>query len=66
MSGWEGIAEGNSAHVLPVGDLVDHDESEDCACIPTCEPIRREDGSIGWLYTHHSLDGREQHERSNA
>lgn len=48
-------------HVYPVNDLVEHDmdENGDCACGPTIEPVERDDGSIGWVYHHHSLDGRE-------
>lgn len=50
-------------HVLPVGDLVEHETSEECVCLPTSEAVPREDGSVGWLVTHHSLDGRERKER---
>lgn len=51
-------------HVMPVDDLIEHDNSGTtvCPCGPTTEPVPREDGSFGWLVTHHSLDGREQHE----
>ena len=50
-------------HVLPIGDLIDHDsEGDECVCGPTSEPVKRDDGSIGWLITHHSLDGRENTE----
>lgn len=48
-------------HVEPVGDLIVHEE-HDCPCGPRIEPVKRDDGSIGWLVVHHSLDGREQHE----
>jgi hypothetical protein len=46
-------------HVVPVGDLVDHDVNDGCMCGPTVEPIKRDDGSYGWVVTHHSLDNRE-------
>ena len=50
-------------HVFPVGDLVAHDtESEDCFCGPRIWPVKRDDGSVGWVVTHHSLDGREKNE----
>lgn len=50
-------------HVTPVNDLIDHLEYEDdCVCGPTVEPVERDDGSFGWLITHHSLDGREKYE----
>lgn len=48
-----------AVHTLPVRDLIEHDTSDDCWCGPTCEPVPRDDGSMGWLYMHHSLDGRE-------
>ena len=46
--------------VVPINDAIDHDEfSEDCPCGPTPEPVKRDDGSMGWVLVHHSLDGRE-------
>ena len=45
-------------HVLPINDLFEHAE-ENCLCGPIIEPVPRDDGSFGWLITHHSLDGRE-------
>jgi hypothetical protein len=51
---------GDTVHVHPIDDLVEHVTSgDDCVCGPTIEPVPREDGSIGWLMVHHSLDGRE-------
>lgn len=49
-------------HVTPDEDLIDHPMSEDCACGPTAEPVPGDKGFVGWVVTHHSLDGREQHE----
>ena len=47
-------------HVLPLDDLIEHDSSgEDCPCGPAAQPVPREDGSMGWLIVHASLDGRE-------
>ncbi len=40
----------------------DVDSDGDCPCGPRVEPVPRPDGSFGWVYVHHSLDGREQHE----
>lgn len=49
-----------AVHVFPVGDLVEHDTSgAACVCGPADEPVEREDGSVGWVVVHHSLDGRE-------
>lgn len=49
-------------HVLPVGDLIEHEAAGDgCPCGPTPEMVRGDDGD-GWLIVHHSLDGRERDE----
>ncbi len=42
------------------------DSLEDCPCGPLTIPITAEDGSLGWLVTHHSLDGRELREVADA
>ncbi|MCA1571994.1 MAG: hypothetical protein LC798_17115 [Chloroflexi bacterium] len=56
-----------TVHVFPLGDLVDHDtDGGECPCGPRNEPVKRDDGSFGWLVVHHSLDGREAHERDVA
>lgn len=53
----------NVVHVVPIGDLVEHNHNE-CVCGPSVERVERDDGSDGWLYTHHhSLDGRELKEQ---
>ena len=51
-------------HVVPTDDLVLHDSSggQPCVCGPTTVPVEREDGSMGWMVVHHSLDGRERTE----
>lgn len=55
----------STVHVYPTRDLIHHDtESDDCTCGPTVEPVPNEDGSMGWLLTHHSLDGRELREHA--
>lgn len=46
-------------HVRPIGDLIEHPMTDDCPCGPRTEPVTRDDGSIGWVIVHHSLDGRE-------
>jgi hypothetical protein len=53
-------------HVIPVDDLIEHSYSEACPCGPRAEAVKRDDGSVGWLHVHHSLDGREHHEEPNA
>lgn len=53
-----------TVHVIPRGDLIEHDtDGDDCACIPRPELQRGPDGD-GWVLVHHSLDGREQRETS--
>jgi hypothetical protein len=52
-------------HVRPTNDGIQHDiatSEPDCVCGPRVEPVKRDDGSMGWLIVHHSLDGREQRE----
>lgn len=58
-----GPAPDGEIHVTPIGDLTDHPRDTGCACGPTTEPVPRTDGTTGWMHTHHSLDGRERHER---
>ena len=60
MSNWS-VCDIGDVHVMPQGDLIDH-EVDDCICGPDVEPCPREDGSMGWLITHYSLDGREKME----
>lgn len=55
-----------STHVVPVNDLIEHETTDRCLCGPATEPVKREDGSIGWLHVHHSLDGREASESDNG
>ncbi|MEU0236795.1 hypothetical protein ABZ234_03825 [Nocardiopsis sp. NPDC006198] len=56
----------DTVHVVPNNDLIEHDwqtYEATCVCGPTTRLIKREDGSIGWVITHNSLDGREAHEQ---
>lgn len=55
------------ACVVPIRDLVAHtntgeDGDDQCICGPSWNPVEQEDGSMRWVLTHHSLDGRETHE----
>ena len=45
-------------HTVPVADLLAHEDSDACACLPYVEPVPRADGSMGWLVTHTAWDGR--------
>lgn len=53
------------AVVYPADDWIDHDTGnpEGCVCGPEVEPVPCPDGSMSWIFTHHSLDGRERLER---
>jgi hypothetical protein len=52
----------DEAHVHPVGDLIEHEFTDDCPCGPESRPVKRDDGSVGWLVVHNSLDGSERKE----
>ena len=60
-NGWGNGRNKDEVHTVPIDDLINH-LVEDCPCGPSVEPVPREDGSMGWLLIHHSLDGREQYE----
>lgn len=47
---------------MPVNDLVAHDSSDDCVCHPRLEAVLEAGGPDGWVWVHHSLDGREARE----
>lgn len=50
-------------HVTPINDAIPHDTATseaDCICGPFVQPVKHDDGSMGWLLVHHSLDGRER------
>jgi len=49
-----------TVHVYPDADHIEHDtDGGDCVCGPDLEMVFDDDGSNGWLVSHHSLDGRE-------
>lgn len=51
-------------HVYPINDLIDHELVGDgCVCGVTIQPVPVEGGGMRWLNVHHSLDGRELHEK---
>lgn len=52
----------NIVHVLPVDDLKEHTETDDCECHPRIEYV----GDGGKLVVHNSYDGREFLERWEA
>lgn len=57
--GWLPIDVGDSIHVIPLDDEVDHVCIEGCVCGPSVEP---EHENVRPIVTHHSLDGRERAE----
>lgn len=52
----------SDVHVHCVTEGIAHELSYDCWCGPECVPIESDDGSIGYLYQHHTIDGRELEE----
>lgn len=60
-SDWLVREQDHGVHVLPLDDHIEHAD-EECICGPTIEPIKQKGGAVGWVITHHSLDGRERHE----
>lgn len=53
----------SNVHVYPTKDIIEHElKGDDCPCGVTSEPVKRDDGSMGWVIIHHSLDGRERYE----
>lgn len=53
----------NERHVMPINDLIAHTSDDNCVCSPQAERVQRDDGTdAGWIYIHHSLDGREHGE----
>lgn len=50
----------SDTHVVPRADLIEHELIGDCPCGPAVQSVLRDDGSIGWVTVHASLDGREQ------
>lgn len=62
---WEAIDVGDQVvHIVPIGDFLEHEHTDECACGPTSEVVIEEGRTDGWIVTHHSLDGRESREPS--
>lgn len=51
----------NHIHVVPTNDVVLHEQTEECACVPRTEACLGPDGVVThyWLVTHSAWDGRE-------
>jgi len=54
-----GLTPMGPVHVIPVGDLIEHERAADCVCGPVETVLHRLDGSDVAAYSHMSLDGRE-------
>lgn len=52
-----------TAHILPLADLVAHEDDVCCICGPDVEYMIGPEGAFAKLIVHHSLDGRELHEQ---
>lgn len=44
-----------ATHVIPVGDVIDHDLDRDCPCGPRLVTAGWSDGSYNWQLVHQSL-----------
>lgn len=49
----------SASHAYPANDHIVHELSPACVCGPEKTPVFHETHPRSWLYTHHSLDGRE-------
>lgn len=58
--GWDVIEEQRLIHVIPVADVVFHEQTEDCPCQPSIEVCLGPEGEVTqyWLVTHNAWDGR--------
>lgn len=64
---WLAFAVGDDiVHVYPESDLIVHEAGGPrdgdvllCPCGPTPSAVPKSGGTLGWVLTHHSLDGRE-------
>lgn len=57
---WETVlVDDYHVHVIPRNDTMVHEYTDYCSCGVLIEPVKRKDGSIGWLSTHRAQDGRE-------
>lgn len=45
----------NTTHVVPDGDLIEHDTDPSCICGPTLELRQGADLTYRWAYVHHRL-----------
>jgi len=57
------VLDNGEAHCFPLGDQIRHQLDEDCICGPGATLVTADDDESHWAYKHHSLDGREAHER---
>lgn len=56
--------DGRHIHIIPLNDSVTHEHTEDCPCGPEIEPVKTDDGTVNYVISHHSLDGREHLEEA--
>ena len=57
------MADNRTLHVVPINDLIEHDDiSDECVCGPRTEIVQPEGKPDGWVIVHNSLDGREKDE----
>ncbi len=61
MPGWVLVLleNGKRQHVVPLEDLVHHEESGTCVCLPRAERHVTDDGRPFTQWVHSALDGRD-------
>lgn len=53
----------DTVHSVPLDDAIVHEFTDTCPCGPTTKPTPMPEGRVGWILSHHSLDGREAAEQ---
>lgn len=48
-----------SLHVVPVGELAEHEMTDGCPCLPEQHLVERDDGSARWAVVHRAMSCRE-------
>jgi hypothetical protein len=63
---WGVFGDEHHVDLIPLGDLIEHEQSAECACGPRVELHHDAAGADVWMNLHASLDGREHGARAKA
>lgn len=55
-------ARDHGLHIIPDGDLVEHEENYKCVCHPKWKAGWCENHGVEWIFVHNALDGRKEEE----